>query len=242
MNEKLLKKMIAVVDGKMTANKSDFYSYDLAILGEVQNKIKDKELEFFWEVNPYHTHLLILNEGRFRNILDEDQTSRFQFGRDPDDFIAGNILYFAKDNQSTIYHYDGSVQTDDFIHEWKGGEFIADIILRYIQPMRDSLISYVDDHYHDEAKWYNKPLTIKYATQEVAEEVQSILCSDEGENLSKRLKQLQQWMRISDNHVIVISRDFMEKSFFFSEQVNNEPRICGGIIYDGKEHSWSIHT
>lgn len=71
------------------------------------------------------------------------------------------------------------------------------------------------------------------------------------------LRRFRNWTYLGDNHQIRISKDWAERSFFFSEEKGEKIGICGGIIYHGypeegyktnlsiqltPNYGWSIHT
>lgn len=242
MNENLLKSMVSVVDKIMQRYKTDFYRHDLAGLYMALTQISYKRLNFWWVVNPTHTHLLILNDNLWTKRLDESQGFRFYFGKSPEDAVAGIILRSAEDEGSVIYHYDASVYADGFVHEWRGGVAAKEFMLKHIQPTLDRLSAYLAENYPNEAKWYNRPVAIKFASASVRSDIMNILRTEEGKSLLERLHQLKNWCRVSDDHKIVIGGDWSFKTFSFGEYIKGKAGVFGGIVYDKEKHEWGIHT
>ena len=76
------------------------------------------------------------------------------------------------------------------------------------------------------------------------EEVKNIASELQDSSFEDCLKRLQKWVRCAVNQHIEIYGDFAKNSFGFSEVVNGERKICGGIIMspNATERRWSIHT
>lgn len=103
-------------------------------------------------------------------------------------------------------------------------------------------IEHMDEYIHR-----NERLDIRFSS-ELAERHyrETLAMSDDlaDESLARCIDRLSQWKRLAVNHYIQISMDFEDFSYRFTEMVNGEPRICGGIIADMSkdDNRWTLHT
>lgn len=240
MTEKLLKQMSAIVDSMMSDNKnmrSDFYRYDLQTLYAIQD---NENVVWFWEVNPSHTHLLTLDEKAIKKNLEERESARFIFGQGPDDAIVGGFILWTTDKDSRFFMFqDGAfsevIPENSIVN-------VGDIIMQVWSPMRDRLVSWLEQIYPNEQALYHKRIPVYFANSQIfAKALDFIRHNDKGETLLRCLRRFHNYRRVAANQKIVVGNDFDPRSFSFAEIINGKYDLCGGLIYS-QGSGWSSHT
>lgn len=203
----------------------DFEKYDLEILN------KDNS-PFFWMVRQDGTSLVQIGpESHFRYFNNE--SSRMAIMRDKF-IVLGNILYWNYDTAKYFY-YDG----------WKLHTINKDEMCEIYQNIWENAIKEMIAAHSEEAEMVNQPIEVKVSESAVkALEEAKIYAETLGDTtLISCLNRLSQYNRLAVNHYFEIYNDFTKYGFGFTEYVNGEVRLCGGILFhDGDRKHWSIHT
>ena len=101
-------------------------------------------------------------------------------------------------------------------------------------------------NYPDEFLICDQPLLISWTegAKERFRQALDLAKKLEDSSLIMCIERLSHYSRVSDNQIIVISKDFAPNSFSFAMKTDGEVRLNGGIIFynssDGKH--WHIHT
>lgn len=235
MEEKLLKQMSAIVDSNMEAYKSDFYTYDLALLYSY-----DKTPEFWWEVYPTHSHILCVSSERLEQLLRKNAASRFSFMDNPESFIYGGFKYYLINygKYSKFYHYTsekGLVATT--------AEEATMQIWDICKPIVEKLKGILATEFGDETKYYGTKVPVRFANEKIRQRFMWLVRNHaDGGRLLKRFQQFRNYQRKAIQHEIVISSDFEPTDFTFSDVLEEKCTLFGGIIYSKDSHDWFIHT
>lgn len=206
----------------------DFEKYDRQMIDE-----RDGE-PFFWLVRPMGTHFVQIGPTAMRHFM-ENQACRFSWFRDRNAPIM-SVTYWNEDPEFKYFFFDGlnlvRIEPDDvpeiFYNIW-GNEYNL-LKITHIEEfnMRDNIL---DVDMSDE-------------TREKYCEALDFADTLEDTSLYDCLSRLQHHARFSCDHKIKVYTDFAKLSFGFTEMIDGQPRLVGGIIYS--EHSeknrWSIHT
>lgn len=232
--------MSAIVDSMMPDNKnvrSYFYRYDLQTLYAIQD---NEDVVWFWEVNPSHTHLLTLDEKAIKESLEKRESARFIFGQDPYDAIVGDFLLWVTNKNSRFFMFqDGAfteVTSDCSIMN------VSELIMQVWLPMRDRLVSWLEQTYPNEQALYHKRIPVYFANSQIfAKALGFIRHNDKGETLLRCLRRFHNYRRVAANQKIVVGNDFDPLSFSFAEIINGKYDLYGGLIYS-QGSGWSSHT
>lgn len=226
MKEQVLKSMMQVVDTTMTCSQSDFYKWDLRTLAS-----QSEAQPFLWSAGKSSTLLLTVDVDAKVNELSANEMRRFSFMQSP--FV--DVDYFCESVESNkVFYYDGEA-----LKELAACDARLVAQEDFKKMLRD-VVMQLRNKFPNETNLYNKCPDIRFASDNVRNEVRRLLKSNEGGKLLQVLRSFRRWERRARNHEIVINRDFMDKSFVFAEIVNGEGGINGGIIYNGGR--WTKHT
>lgn len=203
----------------------DFEKYDLEILN------KDNS-PFFWVVRQNGTSLTQIGpECHFRYFTNE--YSRISFMRDTLTVLSV-ILYWSEETAKYFY-YDGWK-----LHKINKDE-MREIYLNIWEPTIKEMVA----AHPEEAEVANKPIEVIICESAIQslEEAKEYAKSIGDSSLEDCLDRFTHYNRIAVNHRVEIYNDFTKYGFGFTEYVNEEPRLTGGILYsEGSEKHWSIHT
>lgn len=147
-----------------------------------------------------------------------------------------NIVYWPDCNANKYFYWDGT-------HLQKVSKYKIISIFNNIWGRR---IQQLSVQYPEEYAVINTPLKLKMSPEisERVKEVKNIASELQDSSFEDCLKRLQKWDRYAVDQHIEIYGDFAKNSFGFSEVVNGEHKICGGIIMspNATEKRWNIHT
>lgn len=206
--------------------KNDFEQYDVKTLE------KSKE-PFFWMVREGGTSLCLIGPSVETFFLSE--ANRFAIMKDPLALIS-NITYWNDSDLNKYFYWDGAQLQ----------KISKDKIISTFNNIWGSRIHQFSIQYPEEFAAISMPLELKMspAISERVEEVKIIASELQDSSFEDCLKRLQNWSRTAINQYIEIYGDFAKNSFGFSEMINGERKICGGIIMspDATKKRWSIHT
>ena len=164
------------------------------------------------------------------------EATRFQLFRYMD-FPICDFVHWNKSKAVKFFYYDGyallQVTKDDIVGIWHS------VFSKFYGLMKDE--------YKSEYIICNKPLEIRYASEEVGKCITDVLrvANDMSDNsLQQCFDLLSHYLRNATNHYIMIYKDSLKYSFGFTEYVNGERRMSGGIIFDECRIGgyWQIHT
>ena len=205
---------------------SDFEKYDLKTLEKTNEP-------FFWLVRTHGTHLCFI--GPSVESLFSSESNRFAIMKDSLAIIA-SIVYWDDLDYNKYFYWDGAQLQ----------KVSKDKIVSIFNNIWGSRIHQLSIQYPEEYAAINKPLEFKMSPEisERVKEVKNIASELQDSSFEDCLKSLQKWVRFAVNQHIEIYGDFAKNSFGFSEVVNGERKICGGIIMspNATERRWSIHT
>lgn len=233
MKREVIKKMIEIAGFERAGD----LSYDLKAL-------EGYDGEFLWiTYGKHYTRLVKCSEEFILKNLNEDQSSKYNYARNGWKLSTPDF-----DNQKCYWYYSdvgnfleielsqaekfSSWIYDNAVAKWKadGNEFPSQLTVGSIRFMCDD--SYVNEQ-------------MEYAEKHNDNSLKNIFDSFKNRP------------RCNDSHEIVISRDFAERSFIFTELINGKPQLNGGIIFHGypeegykdgcsvqltKSYGWSVHT
>ena len=205
--------------------KSDF-EYDLRALNGYNEP-------FFWMVRKNGTSLCIIGVTQLIG-WSKSQMKRFQLFRDKNCAISGILCW---NEPAKYFYYDGfelvSVTKED--------------IPEIFNSVFDKFYEELKEEYCNEYEMCNEPLEIRYASEETEKRMsETIRFSEEmsDDSLKECVERLTKHCRMSTDHYIQIYTDFAKHSFGWSEMLNGNCRMNGGIIYHDykKDNHWQIHT
>lgn len=233
MKREVIKKMIEIAGSERAGD----LSYDLKAL-------EGYDGEFLWiTYGKHYTRLVKCSEEFILKNLNEDQSSKYNYARNGWKLSTPDF-----DNQKCYWYYSdvgnfleielsqaekfSSWIYDNAVAKWKadGNEFPSQLTVGSIRFMCDD--SYVNEQ-------------MEYAEKHNDNSLKNIFDSFKNRP------------RCNDSHEIVISRDFAERSFIFTELIDGKPQLNGGIIFHGypeegykdgcsvqltKSYGWSVHT
>lgn len=208
---------------------NDFEKYDVPAL-------KSSNEPFLWLVYPDGTHLTMCGASAISQLFD-NEANRIQMFREPKAPISA-LLYQGKHNDRyKCFYWSGYKLERISVNE------AADI---WGNLIGQTLVKAQREHV-EECHNCEDPLPIKFASEQAEnaylKETQLAKEMDDG-SLLDCVKRLQNWKRCELNHYILITMDFTDHSFCFTEMVNETPHTNGGIIADFRKQNnrWSIHT
>ena len=150
--------------------------------------------------------------------------------------IIASIVYWDDLDYNKYFYWDGAQLQ----------KVSKDKVISIFNNIWGSRIHQLSIQYPEEYAAINKPLEFKMSPEisERVKEVKNIASELQDSSFEDCLKSLQKWVRFAINQHIEIYGDFAKNSFGFSEVVNGERKICGGIIMspNATERRWSIHT
>lgn len=206
--------------------KQDFEKYDL-------KTFENTDEPFFWLVREHSTTLCRIGATMIKQYF-TSETSRMEIMRDPLFIIAG-ITYW-NDNTNKYFYWDG----------WKLHKIEKNDILHIFQNIWGTHIAELANKYPEEFSMKDEPLQLVMPpeTANHVKEVKAIAQELHDDSFENCLKRLQNWRRKAIDHRIEIYNDFSKNSFGFTEVINGENKIYGGIIMSPKasDGRWSIHT
>lgn len=205
---------------------SDFEKYDL-------KELENTSEPFFWLVRDGGTSLCFI--GPSMEKLFSLESIRFAVMKEPLANIS-NIVYWLDCNANKYFYWDGA-------HLQKVSKYK---IISIFNNIWGSRIQQLSVQYPEEYAVINTPLKLKMSPEisERVKEVKDIASGLQDSSFEDCLKRLQKWDRYAVDQHIEIYGDFAKNSFGFSEVVNGEHKICGGIIMspNATEKRWNIHT
>ena len=205
---------------------SDFEKYDL-------KELENTNEPFFWLVRDGGTSLCFI--GPSMENLFSLESIRFAVMKEPLANIS-NIVYWSDCNTNKYFYWDGA-------HLQKVSKYK---IISIFNNIWGSRIQQLSVQYPEEYAVINTPLKLKMSPEilERVKEVKNIASELQDSSFEDCLKRLQKWDRYAVDQHIEIYGDFAKNSFGFSEVVNGEHKICGGIIMspNATEKRWNIHT
>ena len=205
---------------------SDFEKYDL-------KELENTNEPFFWLVRDGGTNLCFI--GPSMENLFSLENIRFAVMKEPLANIS-NIVYWPDYNANKYFYWDGA-------HLQKVSKYK---IISIFNNIWGSRIHQLSVQYPEEYAVINTPLKLKMSPEisERVKEVKNIASELQDSSFEDCLKRLQKWDRYAVDQHIEIYGDFAKNSFGFSEVVNGEHKICGGIIMspNATEKRWNIHT
>lgn len=205
---------------------SDFEKYDL-------KELENTNEPFFWLVRDGGTSLCFI--GPSMENLFSLESIRFAVMKEPLANIS-NIVYWPDCNTNKYFYWDGA-------HLQKVSKYK---IISIFNNIWGSRIQQLSVQYPEEYAVINTPLKLKMSPEilERVKEVKNITSELQDSSFEDCLKRLQKWDRYAVDQHIEIYGDFAKNSFGFSEVVNGEHKICGGIIMspNATEKRWNIHT
>lgn len=220
--------LIELMRGELYDNRwcqNDFENYDVKTLAKTSEP-------FFWLVRESGTGLSVLSLERIQMCF-QNEADRIEIMRDNYAIISSILYWNDYECKNKYFYWDGyafqKIQAEDV------KEIFWNI---YGNAITDMISAHPEENAIKDA-----PLSVEYASEDARrymEEMQKDAQKLGTTSLDDCVKSLTRWRRSAVNHKIVISRDFADKSFFFSEQINDKPHICGGIIFSNNK--WSIHT
>ncbi len=208
---------------------NDFEKYDVPTL-------RQSNEPFLWLVYPSGTHLTMCGAMAISQLFD-NEAKRIQMFQDPKAPISALLYQGRSNDRYKCFYYSGYKLERISVNE------AADIWGNLIgQSLVKAQREHVEEYHNSE-----DPLPIKFASEQTENAYlkETQLAKEMGDcSLLDCVKRLQNWTRCAVNHYILLSMDFTDHSFCFTEMVNETPRINGGIIADfGKQNNrWSIHT
>lgn len=223
--EELIKQMRAELYGTSYCT-SDFEKYDAEI-------IKRSPEPFFWMVREHGTTLLQIGP----TLGDElsKQSVRLELMRDRN--AALNPVMYWNEPYAKYFYYDG----------WKLCRVEKDDVATIYNNVWGAKFDKLASEYPDEYEMCNEPLELRMAHEGV--ETKFKQCKEIARDLHDPsfmdcFNRLKKWRRVSTNQYMEICNDFATNSFTFSEIIDGNTHICGGIIYHpGSENNrWQIHT
>lgn len=222
MEEKILKKMIAIVDNVMSNFKTDFYKWDLMKLLKYE-----KTPDFIWSVGKSSTTLFIIDSKIELEKLRQDEMERFRFMSAPNSYIN----YFLDNGDGNMFYYtDGDLQK-------VGKGVISSVYGDFIAELKAALNKEFGEA---ESKFWGKSIPIKCHSFETKRHLDKALQDDISGTLAKILETLSRWQRLGADDEIAIGDDFIDGSFTFCHRRNGVCVMNGGILkYDGRYH---LHT
>lgn len=201
--------------------------------------LKDTNEPFFWMVRQDGTSLIQIGSSFIESQL-QDESVRFNLLRNPHCYLV-DITYYAS-TTCKIFYWDGielkQITIEDmctiFDNIWK--ERISQVLSEH--PM--------------EKRTVDSPLELVMSdmTREFLQQQLEYAKSIGDTSLQSCVNRIQHYTRRAVNHYVTLYMDFAERSFGFTEYVNEEPRLNGGIIYHScknetgeiTKESWQIHT
>lgn len=233
MKREIIEEMIKIAGSERAGD----LSFDLKVL-------EGYDGEFLWiTYGESYTRLIKCSEEFILNCLNNDQSSRYYYARNGWKVDAPNFGkpkfywyyrgngYLIKSNLQQVSEFSKWIY-DSAVKSWKGqgNKFPTQLTIGSIRFMCED--SYVEEQ-------------LKYAEKHNDDSLKNIF-----ENFKSR-------PRCNDLHEIVVSKDFAERSFIFTELIDGKPVLNGGIIFHGypeegykdgrsvqltKSYGWAVHT
>ena len=150
--------------------------------------------------------------------------------------IIASIVYWDDLDYNKYFYWDGAQLQ----------KVSKDKVISIFNNIWGNRIQQLSVQYPEEYAAINKPLGLKMSPEisECVEEVKNIASELQDPSFENCLKMLLSWPRTAVNQYVEIYGDFAKNSFGFSNVINGERKICGGIIMspNATERRWSIHT
>lgn len=234
MKREIIKQMIEIAGSKRAGD----LSYDIMSL-------KDYEGQFVWSISG--ETITSLQKCSKKLIKDDLLTER------------GKYFYARNGCQLLIFHHA------DSRYFWCGAD--GSNILTEIS--REKAEEWVKLQYQDALHDLECGIGFRLPVQTTVGELifdcgdeylqeQLKFAEDHGDDSLKCIfERLKNYPRCADDHKIYISKDICDRSFIFTERINGNVNLCGGIIYHGypkegyvqnssiqldKSFGWSMHT
>ncbi len=214
---------------------SDFEKYD-------KKALSDYDGSFIWCVRRSGTYLLKTDISLLAKELENNETARYQF-------VQGqSFLDYVPDSKEFVYLYhDGSEMFPELIY------VTYDNIVKWAKSKKEKLMNKYSSILPSDLK---VKITFGCGLKYVKEQLE--YANSIGDtSLINCLRDFRRYTKLSDDHRIVITKDYAARSFFFWEESHGIQRLCGGIIYHGSEkdgyrtagaiqltpsYGWQIHT
>ena len=223
MTEDLLKQMIAIVDKVVKSCKSDFYTYDLHSLSDIETP------KFIWSVRESGTRLLKIEPEKLLKTLRTNELCRFSFMHNPTQDIE-SFLYFPG---VKTFHYDGTE-----LKELKNPEQDTHNLCDKMYKEAEATIQ--REFGTTEGSCWHSKIPIRFSSERIARRVWDELHMPEGGQLLAILKRFHQYVRLAVDEKIVICPDYDKHSFSFYRERNGECVFNGGILF--YSNGWHMHT
>ena len=203
---------------------SEFEKYDLKALENTNEP-------FFWLVRTHGTHLCFI--GPSVESLFSSESNRFTIMRDSLAIIA-SVFYLDDLDYNKYFYWDGAGLQ----------KVTKDKMVSIFNNIWGNRIQQLSVQYPEEYAAINKPLGLKMSPEISECEVKNIASELQDPSFENCLKMLLSWPRTAVNQYVEIYGDFAKNSFGFSNVINGERKICGGIIMspNATERRWIIHT
>lgn len=233
MKREIIKEMIKIAGPERAGD----LSYDMKAL-------EGYDGEFIWiTYGEFYTRLIKCSGEFILKSLNESQSSKYYFARsgwklDVPNYGEPRFYFYFRGNgyliETSLQHVatESKMIYRSAVLEWKaqGNRFPTQLTIGSIRFMCED--SYVEEQ-------------LKYAEKHNDDSLKNIF-----ENFKSR-------PRCNDLHEIVVSKDFAERSFIFTELIDGKPVLNGGIIFHGypeegykdgrsvqltKSYGWAVHT
>ena len=240
MKREVIEQMQEIVDGMMTSYLSDF-DRDLELLAGYNGK-------FIWQVAPSHTHLHLCSNEYLDKLL-ENEATLYAYCQDstwPGACLESNFegeKIFSYDDDKDVF---SEISREEAKRRW--GICKTAALNRWqlynMETLPTDFKVKIEFRFPEVRKYFMEQ--VRYASQH------------NDDSLLNCLRRFRNYMKRYATHKIVISRDFTDRSFVFSEEFGNgRYGLNGGIIFHGypeegyKEncsvqltpsYGWQIHT
>ncbi len=213
----------------------DFEKYD-------KEYLKNYDGSFIWCLRPANTHIIKTDMSIFEDELENSEAARYLFMQ------GQSTLDYIPDSKEYVYLYhDGTGMFPDLIY------VKYEDIVKWAKNKKEKLMKkYADILPKDLKVKINLNCGIGYMKEqlEYAKKIGDT-------SLLDCLARFRRCTKLSDDHKVVITKDYAARSFFFCEEVHGVQRLCGGIIYHGSKdegyrtadavqlspsYGWQIHT
>ena len=191
---------------------------------------------FLWYCDNNCTHLVYIGATEIARCLSTERMRIAVFR----DFYSplGAITYYSKTTSPyRLLYWDGrmlcAISFEEAFEIWRNVFETA-----YKKAKKEHMKEFLAA---------DEPLEIVFDhpdTEKAFAEVQTFAAKLGDASLDRCIECVKKYTRCGVNHYICILRDYMGKSFYFAEMLDDEMISNGGIIYspDKRENCWQIHT
>lgn len=237
MNELIISRMSDIVAEVMTSFQSDFEDYDKPYIAKAQ----PDQFPMLWFVAPTHTYLFAL--GEYEAKFNEHESIRWSYAQNGNPFIS-HIESLSRDKIFLV-----TTEEVREINQEQAREVCRDIVTPIVVKWKEQ----------------NGPLPtkfrlpIKFSNITLAK-IKELLRECEEHNdtsLIDALHRFRNYRRVATDQYIHLSYSPRYNEFTFSEHINGETGLVGGLVFHGwKEtgylengsvqltphYGWSTHT